>query len=529
MYKIISKSYKYLKKYKYKLFIYYLLTLTMSSISIIYPQIIGEFTDVLIGKDIEALYRYILCFIIFNLINLTFTYISGKLYIYIQAQSSYQFNKDINIHVWNIPLLKSAQYDSAYLADRINSDTNSIIIYSINVIQTILSTIISIIVSSAFMMKVDKTIFVIAIVASALYCSIYLLLREKIYKINRLLMDSKSNFASRIYEQLSNIRSVKIHGAYDRNVLRLDESFHNLFSSTLSTYNLNYIYSFFDDFISQLSSIIFFIYGGISVIRDQITLGQYVSLNSYLMVLMSCSATLFSLAKENKLAKVSYDRISELTNIKSETNSRLRISNIDSISADFIFSYPSYNKKFKYSSKLYKGRIYKIEGLNGAGKTTLIDNLVGLYIDDYDGNILYNGIDIKKLDMKYLRKHKISYIEQNLDIDSVNKINRQNEKEVYDIILQNRLEKIIDVNGDKIIYKKRFDEMSGGEKRKVQIYSEIFKQSEILILDEPANDLDKESIENLKNLILDIHENKIIVIVDHDNNFDDIIDELIYV
>lgn len=236
MYKIISKSYKYLKKYKYKLFIYYLLTLTMSSISIIYPQIIGEFTDVLIGKDIEALYRYILCFIIFNLINLTFTYISGKLYIYIQAQSSYQFNKDVNIHVWNIPLLKSAQYDSAYLADRINSDTNSIIIYSINVIQTILSTIISIIVSSVFMMKVDK-----------------------------------------------------------------------------------------------------------------------------------------------------------------------------------------------------------------------------------------------------------------------------------------------------IIYKKRFDEMSGGEKRKVQIYSEIFKQSEILILDEPANDLDKESIENLKNLILDIHENKIIVIVDHDNNFDDIIDELIYV
>ena len=89
MFKIISMSYRYLKKYKYKLLIYYFLTLTMSTISIIYPRIIGEFTDVLVDKNMSGLYKYILYFTIFNLINLLFTYISGKLYIkHLQLQLS---------------------------------------------------------------------------------------------------------------------------------------------------------------------------------------------------------------------------------------------------------------------------------------------------------------------------------------------------------------------------------------------------------------------------------------------------------
>ncbi|MDO5048142.1 MAG: ABC transporter ATP-binding protein [Anaerococcus sp.] len=526
---IIKKSYTYLKKYKYKLLLYYLLTLTMSTISVIYPQIIGKFTDILIEKNIQGLYKYILFFISFNLINLLFTYISGKLYIYIQAQSAYKFNKEVNTHVWNIPILKSAKYDSAYLADRINTDTNSIIIFSINAVQTGLSTIISVGISSAFMIRVDKSIFLIALLASILYCSIYILLRDKIYKVNRLLMDSKSQFASGIFDQLSNIRSLKIHGFYDRNLGRLDESFSDLLSNTLSTYNLNYVYSFFDDFISHLSSIIFFIYGGISVIKGQITIGQYISLNSYLMVLMSSSATIFSLAKETKLAKVAFDRVDELSKIDLETNSKIRMNDIDEILINFTFAYPDHQKNFQYNYKLDKGKIYKLVGDNGAGKTTLIDNIIGLYIDTYEGDILYNGIDIRNIDMKYMRKYKISYVDQKLDLGSLDKIDRTDEKELYKIILENDQEDLVDISDREIFYEKSFDKMSGGQMRKVQIYNEVFKDSSLMILDEPANYLDKKSIGNLRKLLLKISRKQITIIVDHDNKFDDIVDEIIYV
>lgn len=529
MFKIISMSYRYLKKYKYKLLIYYFLTLTMSTISIIYPRIIGEFTDVLVDKNMSGLYKYILYFTIFNLINLLFTYISGKLYIYIQSQSAYEFNKDINVHVWNIPLLESSKYDCAYLADRINNDTNSIVIFSINVIQTVCSTIISVIVSSMFMIKLDKTIFLIAVIASVLYSTIYILLRKKIYSINRLLMDSKSRFTSRIYEQLVNIRSVKIHGAYNKNERNLDKSFHDLFSNTLSAYNLNYVYSFFDDFISQVSSIIFFIYGGVAVIKGGISLGQYVSLNSYLMVLMSSSAALFSLAKEIKLAKVSYDRIYELTKIEEEINESIKLKEIDNIELNLTFSYNQNAKVFQYKTNLEKGKIYKILGDNGSGKSTLLDNIVALYIDTYEGKITYNDIDIKKLDIKHLRKNMISYIEQKVDVSNINEVNRLDPKESSEIVSENKLNDLIEISCDRIIYKENFDKISGGQKRKIQIYSEILKNASLIILDEPANNLDRESIELLKKTLKNMKGEKIIIIVDHNNYYDDIIDEIVYI
>lgn len=522
-------SYRYLKKYKYKLLIYYFLTLTMSTISIIYPRIIGEFTDVLVDKNMSGLYKYILYFTIFNLINLLFTYISGKLYIYIQSQSAYEFNKDINVHVWNIPLLESSKYDCAYLADRINNDTNSIVIFSINVIQTVCSTIISVIVSSMFMIKLDKTIFLIAVIASVLYSTIYILLRKKIYSINRLLMDSKSRFTSRIYEQLVNIRSVKIHGAYNKNERNLDKSFHDLFSNTLSAYNLNYVYSFFDDFISQVSSIIFFIYGGVAVIKGGISLGQYVSLNSYLMVLMSSSAALFSLAKEIKLAKVSYDRIYELTKIEEEINESIKLKEIDNIELNLTFSYNQNAKVFQYKTNLEKGKIYKILGDNGSGKSTLLDNIVALYIDTYEGKITYNDIDIKKLDIKHLRKNMISYIEQKVDVSNINEVNRLDPKESSEIVSENKLNDLIEISCDRIIYKENFDKISGGQKRKIQIYSEILKNASLIILDEPANNLDRESIELLKKTLKNMKGEKIIIIVDHNNYYDDIIDEIVYI
>ena len=61
---------------------------------------------------------------------------------------------------------------------------------------------------------------------------------------------------------------------------------------------------------------------------------------------------------------------------------------------------------------LNKGNIYCILGENGSGKTTLIDILIGLFIDEYEGEILYNHINIKDIDMVKQRACNISILEQ---------------------------------------------------------------------------------------------------------------------
>nr|WP_304577715.1 ATP-binding cassette domain-containing protein [uncultured Acetatifactor sp.] len=45
--------------------------------------------------------------------------------------------------------------------------------------------------------------------------------------------------------------------------------------------------------------------------------------------------------------------------------------------------------------KLEVGNLYCFYGKNGAGKTTMLNLLCGLYIDEYQGEILYNDINIR--------------------------------------------------------------------------------------------------------------------------------------
>lgn len=59
-----------------------------------------------------------------------------------------------------------------------------------------------------------------------------------------------------------------------------------------------------------------------------------------------------------------------------------------------------------------KGNIYCIMEEDDSGKTTLIDVLLGLFIDEYEGKILYNYINIKDIDMIKQRTCNISILEQ---------------------------------------------------------------------------------------------------------------------
>ena len=64
------------------------------------------------------------------------------------------------------------------------------------------------------------------------------------------------------------------------------------------------------------------------------------------------------------------------------------------------------------NAKFTKGNIYAITGANGAGKSTLINLIMGMYIDEYEGTIAYNGIDIRDIDMVTVRKNLIGFAEQ---------------------------------------------------------------------------------------------------------------------
>ena len=69
--------------------------------------------------------------------------------------------------------------------------------------------------------------------------------------------------------------------------------------------------------------------------------------------------------------------------------------------------------------------------------------------------------------------------------------------------------------------------LSGGEKQKLSLIKAFLENKKILILDEPSSALDKRSIEQLKAILSDIKQRKIIIIISHDDRFIDIAEQII--
>ncbi|MFC6463384.1 ABC transporter ATP-binding protein [Marinilactibacillus sp. GCM10026970] len=169
---------------------------------------------------------------------------------------------------------------------------------------------------------------------------------------------------------------------------------------------------------------------------------------------------------------------------------------------DVSFKYPGTDEYAlkNVNLKLSIGKKVAIVGMNGSGKTTLIKLLSRLY-DPTEGEILLNGIDIKKYDYnEYLNLFSVVFQDFSLfsfDLaQNVAASTDYDEKNIHVALKQAGFSERYDKfkNGLKTSLYQDFDkdgvEISGGEAQKIAMARALYKDSPIIILDEPTAALD---------------------------------------
>lgn len=169
-----------------------------------------------------------------------------------------------------------------------------------------------------------------------------------------------------------------------------------------------------------------------------------------------------------------------------------------------------------------KGKKYAVIGKSGCGKTTLINLLSGYYAT-FGGEILYDGVDIRKLDIKKLNEMS-SVIHQNVYMFDESILNNIC---LHKQITPAALQKALDMSGVTMFLgkEKTLDtlvgengtNLSGGQRQRVAVARALVQGKPILILDEGTSAVDMQTAYDIESKLLKIS-NLTVITITHSLN-----------
>ena len=160
------------------------------------------------------------------------------------------------------------------------------------------------------------------------------------------------------------------------------------------------------------------------------------------------------------------------------------------------------------------GKIYSIVGRNGSGKSVLLKIIAGLYLQD-KGNVLF---DNKNYNM-------INEIPDNLGIvieqpsfinDLTGLENLKLLASIRNVATERDIVESLEIVNLKDDMNKKYSKYSLGMRQKLSIAQAIMEHQKVILLDEPFNGIDRQSVVAIKEYLKRVkNEDKLIIITTH--------------
>lgn len=343
-----------------------------------------------------------------------------------------------------------------------------------------------------------------------------------IHKRFRKVQESFSDLSDKAQENFAGVRVVKSFVQEEKEIAKFTETNRHNFNMNMKMARIDVLFDPFVQLISGISFLIVIWYGGMLVISNEISLGELVAFNSYLMLLVWPMMAIGFVVNILQRGAASMDRINDILAEEPEIYDHKDIIHKKTINGEIEFK----NVSFKYPNsneyalknaniKIPKGSTLGIVGRTGSGKTTVVNLLLRLYDVD-EGEILVDGVNINKLPLKTLRE-SIGYVSQDNFLFS-NTIKENIAFAFEGPISDERIysaAKTTEVYDNIMDFPDKFDTelgergvtLSGGQRQRTAMARAIIKDPSILVLDDSLSAVDTQTEErilsNLKNVLKD--------------------------
>ena len=344
---------------------------------------------------------------------------------------------------------------------------------------------------------------------------------EKEAVVNKDIEEANEKLNSNIEEFYNYNYTIKAFNSSEDTIIKNEAGLDKYLEKVFERLKIDIVYDYFmSNGLLNVLDLIIYIFGGFLVFKGSVSIGTLILFSQYVSKLWNPIEFYMSYPREKSLYEMHKERLNSVINFESKL--------IDEDAKDFVKDLSiEYNELIldKINLEIKKGEKILIKGSNGSGKTSLLRAISGLETD-YSGDIIVNSSEVDKesnILNKIIRlvpdKADIFYgtIEENINMFS-NKSVDTNTK-IIKLLEKNNLS-LVTVLGSSM------NNLSGGEKKLIELERAFQSMGEIFIFDEPLNYIDKNNSDLVIDCIKDFTKDKTVILVSHNESIEKIADKV---
>ncbi|MDM0462445.1 ABC transporter ATP-binding protein [Clostridium perfringens] len=468
--------------------------------------------DILLGSDKSKLGLFFGVFLGLSLLRGILGYIKEFLFDKFSLNVSKEIRMDLFKKIQSFEFSFFDSTNTGELMSRIGEDVDIVwetISYGL---RLLIEGIILFIISVTIMMSMSPSLTIICLVILIPVGVLAILVNKKFHRNYSKISDKVADINLMAQQDIAGIRLVKAFARekYEtEKFLKVNKDYYDL-NITQARILSNFLPVI--DLLTNLTPVAMIIYGGYLVIKGNITMGTLLAFSSYILNLSFCVKNIGGLVNMMSQNRASMDKIFNILKRKPQITSMENSYNPDKVKGEIEFKNVSfrYNEEEvlkKINLKIPAGSTVAIMGETGCGKSSIL-SLIGRHYDVSSGEVLIDGVNVKKWDLDKLRENMAvvfqdtflfsDSIKDNIDFGG-NKsedeiIEAAKESCAYDFIKEMP-------EGFETEVGERGLGLSGGQKQRLAIARALVRKTPILILDDATSALDMETEFNvLKNL-----------------------------
>lgn len=461
--------------------------------------------DLLLKKDMEMLILLPIAIILLFLLKGIFDYGQAYLMNYVGLRVVADIRQRLYDHLQTLSLSFFTRTPTGILISRITNDVNLVQASVSNAITALIKDAMTIVGLTAVVFYRDWKLGLIAFIIFPVALFPIKEFGRRLRKFSRKGLQRMGSLTAFLHETITGHRIVKAFNMEEYETRRFREENERYFKIFLKRIKVRALSHPLMELLGGMGIAIIIWVGGYRVVQGEVTPGTFFSFMTALFMLYAPIRNLNKVNLEVQEGLAAATRIFELLDTETEIKEAKDAITLPPFSQRIEFKEVS----FKYDSvpvlrsinlSVSAGEIVAIVGMSGAGKTTLV-NLLPRFYDVDGGQILIDGMDIRKVTLRSLRDQIGLVTQQTILFNDTVKNNiaygslHRSDQEIVEAAEAAHAHGFIQrlPQGYDTLIGEGGVKLSGGERQRISIARALLKNAPILILDEATSSLDSES------------------------------------